>query len=314
MQAKIFEGNDRDFLFWTPEVDDVVLVGPERREVPLPQQPLPIYAKAGKDGIRPDDDTLGAGIYEYLRRYPDCEGGYYLADLLRNAYPHYLMDIAAQVLMIEEKVVDAPFLRRKITGLKILSLLEPQPQLFYQIGRSYFEFATMFSELSNCRSHLLAAREYLRRSLVLDDSNPAVLNLLAQIEAWFGFKEEGIRLWQQATGLVSEPTRSELIERIEKLRQSGTDSPLIDELEALGATLVMIGSGATEEALVVLERLQEQGRIMAELPNPEFYYLLGYCREQNNDPAQALVAYSLALDLEPEFSPAKTAFMRVSEG
>ena len=315
MQAKIFSGNDSDFFFWTPEVDDVVLVGPERRAVLLPQQPLPVYADATQGGNRPDDDALGAGIYEYLRRYPDCEEGYYLVDLLRNAYPHYLGDIAAQVLMIEEKEVDAPFLRRKITGLKILALLdEARPQLYYQLGRSYFEFATMFTELPHCRNHLLAAREYLLRALSLEGADPATLNLLAQIEAWFGMKDEALRLWRHAATLVAEPTRSALRQRAAELQSPHMESPLIDELEALGETLVLIGSGDVAQALVILERLQEQGRIMAELPAPEFYYMLGHCREQCNDPGQALVAYVQALELDPEFAPARTGFDRLSQG
>lgn len=314
MQAKIFNGNDGDFLFWTPGVDDVVLVGPEQRAVPLPAQPLPIYSHATQGGGRPDDDALGAGIYEYLRRYPDCEGGYYLADLLRNAYPHYLMDIAAQVVMIEEKEVDAPFLRRKLTGLKILALLEAKPQLYYQIGRSYFEFATMFTELPHCREHLLAAREYLLRALRLEAANPATLNLLAQIEAWFGMSEEAFRLWQQAAALVDEPTRSSLLQRASELHSAHRESPLIDELEALGETLLLIGSGDFDQALAILERLQEQGRVMAELPMPEFYYLLGHCREKCSDPGSALVAYVQSMELDPEFAPARTGFDRLSQG
>jgi tetratricopeptide (TPR) repeat protein len=314
VQAKIFSGNDGDFLFWTPEADDVVLVGPEQRAVPLPQRPLPIYAHATRGGQRPDDDALGAGIYEYLRRYPDCEEGYYLAELLRESYPHYLGDIAAQVLMIDEKEVDAPFLRRKITGLKILALLEARPQLYYQLGRSYFELATIFTELPHCRNHLLAAREYLRRALQLEAADPACLNLLAQIEAWFGMNDEARRLWQQAAVLVAEPTRAALLQRVAELQSAHMETPLIDELEALGATLVLIGSGDFAQALVILDRLQEQGRVMAELPAAEFYYLLGHCREQCNDPGQALVAYVQALELDPEFVPARTGFDRLSQG
>jgi len=314
VQVKIFSGNDSDFFFWTPEADDVVLVGPEQRAVPLPQQPLPVHVQAIQDGKRPDDDALGAGIYEYLRRYPDCEGGYDLADLLRNAYPHYLMDIAAQVIMIEEKEVDAPFLRRKITGLKILALLEKRPQLYYQLGRSYFEFATTFTELPDCRNHLLAAREYLQRALQLDADNPATFNLLAQIEAWFGKNAAACRLWQQAATRVDEPTRSALLQRATEAQATSLESPLIDELEALGATLLMIGDGAFAPALEILERLQEQGRVMAELPTPEFYYLLGHCREQCNDPGSARLAYIQALELNPEFVPAQTGFDRLSQG
>lgn len=314
MQAKFFSGNDSDFLFWTPTMDDVVLVGSEQRSVSLPQQPLPVYSCAVQNNVRPDDNTLGAGIFEYLRRYPDCAEGYYLADLLRKAYPHYLADIAAQVIMIEEKEVDAPFIRRKITALKILSLLEAQPQLYYQIGRSYFDFATMFTELPYCRNHLLAAREYLLRSLALDDTNPATLNLLAQIEAWFGMYNDASSHWQRAASFVAEPTRSALLQRAEDFLLSEQESPLIDDLEALGETLIEIGSGDFTSALATLERLQIDGRVMEELPTPEFNYLLGLCRHKNNDLQGALVAYLAALAMDPDFLPARTGIENLTQG
>lgn len=314
MQAIIFKGNDSHFLFWTPQADDVVLVGPEQRPLPLPQLPLPIYAHANHKGERPDDDALGAGIYEYLRRYPDCEEGYYLVNLLRDAYPHYLSDIASQVIMIEEKDVDAPFLRRKISGLKILALLEPHSQLFYQLGRSYFDLATNFSELPQCRQHLLSSREYLQHALRLEAANPAILNLLAQIEAWFGMREEAIRLWEKAALLVGEPTRSALVEKVTALQVSPGEKSLIDELEALGETLVLIGEGDFGQALTILEGLQERGRVVTELPTPEFYYLLAHCREECSDPGQALLAYAQALELDPEFLPAQRGFERISKG
>jgi Flp pilus assembly protein TadD len=171
-----------------------------------------------------------------------------------------------------------------------------------------------FAELPHCRNHLLAAREYLRRALLLEADNPAALNLLAQIEAWFGMKDEAFRLWQQAAALVAEPTRSALWQRAADLQSAPMESPLIDELEALGETLLWIGSGDFGQALAVLESLQEQGRVMAELPTPEFYYILGHCREQCNEPGQALVAYVQALELDPEFSLARTGFDRLSQG
>lgn len=314
MNAKIFSGNDGNFLFWTPEPDDVVLVGPEQRAVPLPQVPLPVYPHAVAGGERPADDALGAGIYDYLRRYPDCEGGYPLADLLRNAYPHYLADLAAQVIMIEEKEVDAAFIRRKITGLKILGLLEAQPQILYMLSRSYFELATMFSEMAECRVHFLAAREYLHRSLAIEAQNPAALNLLAQIEAWCGEIAAACRHWRQAAELTEEPTRAALSDRAAALENAATSAPLVDELEALGTTLVLIGAGDCATALELLERLEESGRVTRELPTPEFHYLLGYCREQTGDPRSALVAYGAALALDPEYAPALTGFERISQG
>jgi hypothetical protein len=144
--------------------------------------------------------------------------------------------------------------------------------------------------------------------------DPAALNLLAQIEAWFGMNAEAHRLWQQAALGVTEPTRSALLARAENLQLTTVQSPLVDELEALGVAMVLIGADEISQATEILERLQEEGRIIAEMPTPEFYYLLGHCREKGGDPGSALVAYLQALDLDADFTPAQTGFDRISQG
>ena len=50
----------------------------------------------------------------------------------------------------------------------------------------------------------------------------------------------------------------------------------------------------------VLESLEERGVLTVELPNPDFYILLGKCREECNDAVGAFEAYEKALELDPE--------------
>lgn len=311
---KIFAGNDPEFLFWTPDPDEVVLIGPEQRQIPLPQLPIPIHAAALAEGVRPSDDAIGTSIYDYLRQYPDVEGGRYLAALLRDAYPHFLADLAAQVVMLDEKEVDAAYVRRKLTGLKILGLLDPQPQLLTLLGQTALELGLMFSELAACRSHFRIAAGYLQQSLAMQPHNPAALTQLAQIEYWFGDNAQAIQHWRAAAAqLPSGPTQQTLLERAATcVAQPAPLRPLIDDLEALGATLPMIGNGEFYDALAILEELEAEGRVVREIPMPEFHYLLGYCREKAGQSDGALIAYQQSLALDPEHQPAQEGFERIS--
>lgn len=310
---RIFAGHDPDFLFWTPSADDVVRVGPEERIVPLPAVPIPLHPQALEDNGSPGQDAIGAGVYDYLRRYPDCENAYQLADLLRDAFPHYLADIASQILMIEEKDVDPAYIHRQIAGMKLLARLEPNPQLYYLLGRNYVELGLTLSELMEAPQRFLAAAEYLRRSLQLQPQQPAALNLLAQVSHWLGDDTEALRLWEKTVTLLDPgPARTALSERIALLPETAPRTPLAEDLALFGSTLVMIGNSDCAGALAILERLDEEGRVPEILAAPEFYYLLGVCRERLADPAGALVAWEKALQLDPAYQPALDDFARVS--
>jgi len=314
--VKIFPGNDPEYWFWTPEADDMVLVGPEQRQVPLPQMPLPIRVQFLQGEERPSDDNIGLSVYDYLRRYPDAEGASWLAALLRDAFPHYLADIASQIIMLDEKEVDAAYIRRKINGLKFLALLEPQPQLLYLLGRAWFDLGIMFTELAACRLHFSAAGDALRRALVLQPGNPAALNLLGQIACWRGEISEARRCWEETVALLPDgPARSALQNRLTFLAEGPESAPpLVDDLERLGEVLPLIGDGDFRSALAILEELETEGRVCRELPMPEFYYLLGYCREMSGDSKEALIAYSRALEIDPEHAASLEGFARIGEG
>ena len=298
----------RQYVLWTPTPGRVVETGADQHPVALPQLPLPLHREdlAGE----PTSDAIGRGLYDYLRQFPDCPHNSGYAELLRDAFPHYIADLGAQIVMLDHKVVDAPYIRRKLTSLKILALLEPEnPGLLQQIGMVNLELGLLFSQLKDCRAHLLDAMGALQRSLKLQPDNPSCLNQLGQIDFLFGDYPSAARRWQGVVELLAEgPTRRALNDKIVQVAgQAIPDHPLVDDLEAIGEALVLYGEGDLRNALLILERLEEEGHVPSEFPSPEFYYLLGMCRGRSGDPAGAFAAFERALMLNPEYAPALQA-------
>jgi len=297
----------KGFRFWTPPADRIVEVGPEKRPVALPELPLPIHDQARPDAEEPSDDAIGKGLYDFLRQFPDCEHNTIYARLLRDAYSHYLADIGAQIVMLEHKEVDPAYIRRKISYMKILLLLDPEnPGLLQRLGMSCYELALIFSELLDCRWNLLAAMGYLRRSLKALPAEPSILNFLAQIDYLLGDYPSAARRWQKALGGIdNEATRKALAEKVAGIEEGCVpEHPLTDDLEAVGVAIEHYAGGEIIEARLILERLEEAGTLTEEFSMPEFFYLLGMCRGRDDEPAGAFEAFDRALGLDPDFAPA----------
>ncbi|HKK01861.1 MAG TPA: hypothetical protein VJ955_06795 [Desulfuromonadales bacterium] len=307
------------YVFYTPEPGRTVEVGAEGRQVALAPIPYPIMREDMESGEEPipSDDLIGKGIYDYLRQFPDCPLNVRYAELMRDAYPHFLADLGAQIAMLDYKEVDAPYVRRKVTFMKILALLEPQnPRLLAGLGKACFELGLMFSELPHCRQHLLTSMGYLQRTLKLAPDDIASHNILGQIDYYFGDFPAAIRHWRQVSASLDDPALTEAFAaRIAAMEtEVAPDHPLIDDLEAIGAALVAYGEGEITEAMEILERLEEQTSIAEELASPQFFYLLGMCRARNGNPGGAFSAFDQALSLDPEYQPALEGKDLILEG
>ncbi len=277
----------KEYLLWTPDEGDCVEVGPEREKLRLPQIPLPIHREDLEEG-RPSTDAVGRGVYDYLRRFSDDPYSLQYAELLRDGFSHYLADIGAQILMLDHKEVDAAYIRR---GL-------------------------MFSELNQCRPHLLKALGYLQRSLENLPDNPTTLNYLGQIDHLFGDYPAAGRRWQGVIDQVADPaTREAFSQKIKGLEpENAPEAPLVDDLEAIGEAMSLYGRGEVEEAKTILEVLEESSPVPREFPSPEFYYFLGMCRGKAGDQAGAFEAFERSLALEPEYQPAIEAKEAILDG
>lgn len=303
------------FRFWTPPEGFTLHVGPEQRPVALPQIPLPLW---GVDApvATPVADAIGQGLYDYLRRVPEAADAPVYAGILKEAFPHYLTDLAAQIIMINEKEVDAPFLQRKVVGLQIFLHLEPDNAgLFFLLGDTWRELGLMFSEFNHSRNHFLAAMRALQRSLELSPENPAALNKLAQLDFWFADYPAALRRWRQLVVLLDDAdTQAALMAQIARLEQGAVpDHPLIEDLEAIGEAMTLLGDNDAAAALALLERLEEEGSFIAALPLPEFFHLLAECRERTGDSAGAFAAFDQALALDATYAPALQGKERIAE-
>ncbi len=306
----------RDFLLWTPPAGRVVQVGPQRDQVALPEVPLPVRRKdVGSE--EPSDNAIGEGLYDYLRQFPDDPHARQYARLLQEAYPHFLADLGAQIVMLEHKEVDAAYVQRKINYLKILALLEPgNPGLLEKLGISCFELGMMFAELPRTRAHLLKAMGYLQRSLNAHPENPTCLNVLAQIDYLLGDYPTAARRWSGVLEQIEDQNaRRALLEKIARINRGEVpDHPLLDDLEAIGAAMEHYGRGEVHEATTIMEILEEKNILANEFPLPEIFHLLGMCRARNGDPGGAFEAFEKALELDPGFAPALAGKEAILEG
>jgi tetratricopeptide (TPR) repeat protein len=304
------------YLLWEPTAGRSVAAGADRHAVPLPEAPLPIYRNDLAEG-EPSDEAIGQAIYDYLRHFPDCPHNRSYVELLRDAYPHFLADLGAHILMLDNKEVDAPYIRRKLVGLKILALLDPEnPGLLQQMGIACYDLGLSFTELETCRHQLLEGMGYFLRALKHSPENPLLLNYLGQIDYLFGDYPAVARRWRKVIDLLEDgPQRQDLKERLESIAAGKTPGhPLVDDLEGIGEAMALAGSGDFHGARSILDHLEEAGVVPSELPSAEFYYLLGLCRARTGDAAGAFAALEEALALQPDHPEALAEKDRILEG
>ncbi len=299
----------QNYILWSPEPGHTINIGPEQAPFVLPQIPLPIHSVSLKEG-EPSADAVGQGAYDYLRQFPGCPNNTAYAELLRDAYPHFLADAGSQILMLDHKEVDSYYIRRKITLMKILALLDGNNcGLLERLGIEYYNLSQMFSEFGECRQYLVKAMAYFCRILKMKPDNLTALNYLAEIDFLFGDYPAAITRWQQVIdSLEAGPARNALMAKVETLSAEGTpEYPLIDDFELIGAAMECYGGGKIAEATTTLDIIEERGIFTAAFPCPEFYYMLGICRSKNGDQGGAFKALEKALALDPEYVLAKEA-------
>ena len=305
-----------NFTLWSPPEGRTVQAGAESTDFLLPTIPIPIQTSELVDGP-PSDNVIGSSLYDYLRQFPECPYNIEYAVLLRDVWPHYVSDLSAMILMLDHKEVDAPYIRRKITGLQILLLLNPDNSgLLMQLGISYYELALNFVELCNCRSHLTKAINYFSAADKLMPHEPTCLSHLAQIDYLVGDYPKSIeRLQCLAEQINDDETKSTIFARIDVLKRLDVpEEPLLVDLESIGEAMQLLASGYPDRANMILEKLEQEQVVTTEFPNPEFFSLLAISRERTGDPSGAQAAFAMALELEPSHQESLDGIDRLLEG
>lgn len=297
------------FTFWTPPQGAQVLAGAERQPIPLPEYPLPLHKGDLADGP-PSDTAIGQGVYDYLRQFPDCDGNTVYAGLLRDAYPHFITDLASHAVMLDAKQVESTYVLRKLTCLKILRLLDPfNCGLLLQLAHGYFELALDFSELARCRQHLREAMRFGQELLALATADLQALSLLAEIDYLLGDYPSAALKWRRFAAHVADPSiRERIAARLAGCPDGEVpETALVDDLEMIAEAMRLHALGDYAQATLMLERLEEEGRLTSVLPSADFYWLLGICRQGCGDAGGTVRALHKALELEPDHPAAQAA-------
>jgi tetratricopeptide (TPR) repeat protein len=305
-----------EYSFWLPSEGMTLTTGPENEEIHVPQVLLPIHARNLDEMSEPSEKMIGEGLYDYLRRFPDCPRNDEYARILKAAYPFYIADLGSQIIMLEAKEVDPPYIRRKISMMKILALLEPDNfNLLQKIGVAYFELALIYSELIHVHRELGAARLWLEKARRLQSEEIGNLNYLAQICYFSGAYPQAKLYWRIISDKLEDgAAKTELSARIDRIENHALPKqPLIESLEAIGIAMEHYNLQEYAEACTIMDRLEEEGSVPTELPNPEFYYFLGLCREKAEAIAGAFEAFTKTLEIDPQHQAAQEGLDRILE-
>ncbi|MBI5482904.1 MAG: HEPN domain-containing protein, partial [Deltaproteobacteria bacterium] len=132
--------------------------------IPLLEEDFPAAEASGS----PDYDMVGRGMYQALRHDPESAFAAEYAGVLKEAYPHIVSELGGQIIMLDAREVDSPYMARKVNFLKIMALLDPaNAGLPLEIGRTYADRGSRLSDLHQAVSSWYAAEKYLKSYLAL---------------------------------------------------------------------------------------------------------------------------------------------------
>lgn len=305
-----------EYSFWLPPEGMALTTGPDNEEIAVPQILLPVHVKDLDKSSTPSEKAIGEGLYDYLRRFPDCPKAVDYAEIIKAAYPFYFADLGSQIIMLEVKEVDPAYIRRKINMMKVMALTEPENfGLFHKIGCAYFELAMIYTELIHVIREFGDARLWLEKARRINADDLANLNYLAQICYFSGAYPQAKLYWKIiAEKLDDGDSKTELLDRIARIESNQLPpQPLIGGLEAIGIAMEHYHVEEYPEARIIMERLEEEGTIPKEMPNPEFFYFLGLCREKSDELAAAFESFSKTLELDPQHEAAQEGLDRILE-
>ena len=291
-QATPLEG----MRYYTPP-DDYLLSGRDGM-VAIPwsgKPPIPLLEEdfAALQGNHPDYDMVGRGIYQALRLDPDCSGAAMYAAVLRDAYPHIISELGGQIIMLEAKDVDTPYLDRKITLLKIMALLDPENgALPLEIARAYVDKGSRLASMQFCVICWYAAEKYLKAALALHPGDRHAAYEYGEALYVLGRYDQAAALWSDGITLLEPAERVQVDARIAAIRAGRIPMvPPLDYLTALSVAVEQHGNGFNVEAASIIQDVLADAVFAEQFPLNEVYYLLGTCYQEAGLMTEAAEAF-----------------------
>lgn len=249
-----------------------------RPPIPLLEEDYPAVIA----GSLPDYDMVGRGIYQALRHDPECPEAAEYAALLKEAYPHIVSELGGQIIMLDAKEVDTPYLDRKINFLKIMALLDPaNAGLPLEIARTCSDKGSRLSALHQAVSCWYGAEEYLKKSLELNPNDRHALYEYGEALYVLGRYERAADVWSEALPLFEPSSRARVEARIAGIFAGRIPKvPPLDYLTALSVAVEEHHAGRDDEAAAIIEDVLSDPVFAEQFPMNEVYFLLGTCYQE----------------------------------
>ena len=283
-------------LYYTAP-DDYLLSGRDGM-VAIPwagKPPIPLleedFFALGTDS--PDYDMVGRGLYQALRLNPDCSGAAMYAAVLRDAYPHVISELGGQIIMLEAKEIDTPYLDRKINLLKIMALLDPENAgLPLEIARAYVDKGTRLASMQYCVTCWYAAEKYLKSALARSPGDRHASYEYGEALYMLGRYDQAVEIWSDGSALLEPAERVQVEARIAAIRAGRLPIvPPLDYLTALSVAVEQHGYGFNVEAAAIINDVLADAVFAEQFPLNEVYYLLGTCYQEAGMMTEAAEAF-----------------------
>ena len=260
-----------------------------RPPVPLLEEDFAAAETAGA----PDYDMVGRGIYQVLRTDPACAHAVCYAAVLKEAYPHIVSELGSQIIMLDTREVDTPYLDRKINFLRIMELIDPDNAgLPLEIARIYRDKGSRLATLQQAVASWYAAEKYLKRSLELCPDDHTAVYEYGETLYMLGRYERAADVWSRILEARDAAVRSRLEARIAAILAGRVPLvPPLDYLTALAVAVEEHHAGRNDEAAAIIEDVLADELFVAQFPMNEVYYLLGTCYQETGLMAEAAQAF-----------------------
>jgi tetratricopeptide (TPR) repeat protein len=283
-------------IYYTPP-DDYLLSGRDGmvaiRWAGKPPIPLLEADLTSLTDLLPDYDMVGRGIYQALRINPDCSGAAIYAAVLRDAYPHIVSDLGGQIIMLEAKEVDTPYLDRKITLLKIMALLDPDNVgLLLEIARAYVDKGSCLASMQYCVTCWYAAEKHLKAAFSLNPGDRHVAYEYGEAQYVLGRYDRAAEIWSNVIMLLEPAERAQVEARIAGILAGRIPLvPPLDYLTALSVAVEQHGNGYNDDAISIINDVLADPVFAEQFPLNEVYYMLGTCYQEVGLMAEAAEAF-----------------------
>jgi tetratricopeptide (TPR) repeat protein len=291
---------------------DGMLTGLDGRvKIPLDGIPIPLLEDDyhALEGLFPSYDAVGRGIYHALRIDPDCTNCRVYALILNDGYPHFVSELASQIIMLDNKDLDIPYLDRKINYLKIFILLEPENSgLLLAAGMAFLDKGLRLETIHQVTANIYQAEKFLLRGFSLSPADITIRHQLGEVSYILGKYEAVFSCWHGIIPALDSDKGSELERRLARISEGLIPRvPPVDYLEAIGGALALHGQGEFEEASAILHDVLDDTLFCDEFPLPEIPYILGLCCKSLGMIKSAENCFIWAMKINPDFLAAATA-------